>query len=168
MHKLYDEEMFTSLKGQIKKRTMLALSVLLVFLAAAAFTVALDDGKENRPIIATTVLVICAGCSFLFLWEMTVQPLRCYARHMNSALHGRTHAVRVIFDSVGANDSMVDGVRFRDLIFLGDSDKHGDRERLFYWDRELPLPDFQPGQEIDVTYYDRFMTGYEVVEKAAS
>ncbi len=168
MHTLYNEDMFASLKGQIKKRMMIAFLVLLVFLAAVVLTLMLDDGKENRPIVATTLLVICAGCSFIFLWEMTIQPLRCYARHINTALHGRTHQVRVVFDSFGADDSMVDGVRFRDLIFLGDSDKHGDRERLFYWDRELPLPDFQPGQEIDVTYYDRFMTGYEIVGNPAS
>ena len=168
MHTLYNEEMFASLKGQIKKRTILVFTVLLAFLAAAVYTVMLDDGKENRPIVATTLLVILGGCSFIFLWEMTVHPLRCYARHMDAALHGRTHAVRVVFDRVGAEDSMVDGVRFRDLIFLGDSDKHGDRERLFYWDRELPLPDFQPGQEINVTYFDRFISGYEAVGNAAS
>ena len=83
---------------------------------------------------------------------------------MDAALHGRTHQVSAVFDRVGADDSLVDGVAFRDLIFLGDPDKHGDRDRMFYWDRELPLPDFRRGQTVRVTYYDRFMTAYSLEE----
>ena len=160
---LYNEEMFTALRGQVKKRQILAFAVLAVFLLAAVWTLSVDNHKENRPILATTLLVIAGGCAFIFLWDLTIKPLRCYARHMDNALHGRGHQINAVFNRVGAEDSLVDGVLFRDLIFLGEADKHGDRDRLFYWDRELPLPDFQPGQEIEVTYYDRFMTGYRLL-----
>lgn len=156
--------MFASLQRQIRKRQRIAFAVILAFLAAAAWTLAADNHRDSRPILATTLLVIFGGCAFIFLWDLTIRPLRCYARHMDAALHGRTHRVSAVFDRVGADDSLVDGVLFRDLIFLGEADKHGDRDRMFYWDRELPLPDFRPGQEIMVTYYDRFMTAYEILE----
>ena len=167
MQALYNEEMFASLRGQIKKRRIIAFLVLLVFLAAAVWTLILDDHKESRPILATTLLVIAGGCSFIFLWDLTVHPLNCYARHMDAALHGRTHQISAVFDRVGTDDSLVDGVAFRDLIFLGDPDKHGDRDRMFYWDRELPLPDFRRGQTVRVTYYDRFMTAYSLEDEEA-
>ena len=122
MQALYNEEMFASLRGQIKKRRIIAFLVLLVFLAAAVWTLILDDHKESRPILATTLLVIAGGCSFIFLWDLTVHPLNCYARHMDAALHGRTHQISAVFDRVGTDDSLVDGVAFRDLIFLGDPD----------------------------------------------
>ncbi|MBR2822490.1 MAG: hypothetical protein IKE24_02250 [Clostridia bacterium] len=165
MHTMYNEGMFARLSGQVKKRQVLVFAVAALFLAAAVFTLILDDHKENRPILATTLLVIAGGSVFIFFWDLTVRPLRCYARHMDAALHGRTHQVLAVFDRVGADDSMVDGILFRDLVFLGEADKHGVRDRMFYWDRELPLPDFRPGQEVMITYYDRFMTGYEVIEK---
>ena len=94
---------------------------------------------------------------------MTVKPLRSYAKHVDSALHGRSHESTMVFDRVGSEDSVIDGLTFRDLIFLGEADKHGERERMFYWDMEIPLPDFRKGQELRLTYYDRFLTGYEVL-----
>ena len=94
-------------------------------------------------------------------WGYRCQP---YARHMDSSLHGRVHEASVIFDRVdGEGISLVDGVRFYSLIFLADPDKHGDRERMFYWDAELPLPSFAPGQEVSVTYYDRFITSCQLI-----
>ena len=57
----------------------------------------------------------------------------------------------------------IDSVTYRDLVFLGDADKHGDRERMFYWDMEKPLPAFEKGRTVRLTYYDRFIIGYEAL-----
>ena len=48
--------------------------------------------------------------------------------------------------------SMVDGVACSSLIFLGDPDRHGSREMLLYWDREIPQPDLKPGRIYSVKY----------------
>ena len=56
---------------------------------------------------------------------------------------------------------MVDGVSYRSLVFLGDPDKHGTRERMFYWDSELPLPDFRPGQAVTIRYTGKMIIAYE-------
>ena len=55
--------------------------------------------------------------------------------------------------------SVVDGVACSSLIFLGDPDKHGSREMLLYWDRELPDPDLEPGTVYTVTYTGRNIIG---------
>ena len=47
---------------------------------------------------------------------------------------------------------MVDGVSCRGLIFLGEPDKHGIREQRYYWDNQLPLPAFRPGEAITLKY----------------
>ena len=158
---LYEESRLADLKKQISRRQWLVLALVLVFLALVAVTLVLDNGKENRPVLATTLLVILDGCAVIFFWDMTIRPLRVYAKHMDECLHGRTHQVGAVFDRVGAEDSVIDGHTFRDLIFLGEADKHGDRERLFYWDMELPLPDFRQGETLLLTYCDRFLTAYE-------
>ena len=163
MQALYQEMNLTSLKKQISRRQLLVSAVALIFLAAVIMTLVLDNHKENRPELLTTLLVIFGGSAFIFLWDLTVKPLRSYARHMDAALHGRTHEITAVFDRPGEEDSLIDGLSFRDLVFLGDADKHGDRERMFYWDMELPLPSFQKGQEVRLTYYDRFLTGYEIL-----
>ena len=163
MRYLYNEEVFSSLKKQISKRLRLLLAVALAVLAAVLASMLLDDHKDHRPVLLTTLLVIFGGGALIFLWDMMIRPLRNYAKHIDTALHGRSHEAVAVFDRVGAEDSQIDGHTFHDLIFLGEANRHGERERMFYWDRELPLPDFREGQEIRLMYYDRFLIGYEVL-----
>ena len=163
MQALYQEKDYTALNAQIRRRQRALVLIALLVLAAVGLTLALDDHKEHRPELLTTLLVIFGGGAMIFFWDLMIRPLRCYARHMHASLHGRSHEETAVFERFGEEVSLVDGVRFRDLIFLGSPDKHGDRERLYYWDAELPLPDFQPGQSFRLTYYDRFLTGYEAM-----
>ena len=163
MHLLYNEENYSDLRKQIGKRERLLLLLFLLLFAVIIVVLMTDDHKENRPELLITLLVIFCGGIIVFFWDLTIRPLRSYAKHMDSALHGRSHEIVAVFSRVGPEDSVIDGLTFRDLIFLGEADKHGDRERMLYWDTELPLPSFTAGQEIRLTYYDRFLTGYEVL-----
>ena len=58
--------------------------------------------------------------------------------------------------------SLVDGVPCRGLIFLGEPDKHGTRDQRYYWDLQLPLPDFRPGGRVTVKYTGRNIIGYQL------
>ena len=162
MHSLYTEQNLADLKKQIRKRMILLFIFLAAALVLTVATLLMDDHRENRPEIITTLVVVLSGCAVIFIYDLLIHPLRAYSRHIDTSLHGRSHEVTVIFDHISAEDSVVDGVAYRDLIFLGDPDKHGIRERMFYWDLELPLPDFTQGQEITLRYYDRFITAYQV------
>ena len=163
MTALYNEERFAALKKQIGKRQTAVLLTALLFLAGLILLLALDDHRENRPAVPATLLTVFGGSAIVFLWDLTVRPLRSYAKHQDAALHGRTHETVAVFDRFGTEDSVIDGITYRDLIFLGEADKHGERERMFYWDMELPLPSFTQGQEIRLTYFDRFLSGYETL-----
>ena len=144
---------------RIKSGLVAALAAGLICIAV---TLILDNHKENRPELWTTLAVIFTGGITVFLYDLLIHPLKAYARHLENALHGRSHEATVIFDHFNEETSVVDGVSFRDLIFLGEADKHGDRDRMFYWDQEIPLPDFTRGQEITLQYYDRFITAYQL------
>lgn len=162
MHSLYSEQDLLSLNGQIRRRRIVFLAVFLVLLALIVLAVLQDDGKQNRPELLVSVLVIFTGCFAVFFYDLMLRPLRSYFLHVDRALHGRSHEEGFVFDRINDDVSLVDGVAYRDLIFLGEPDKHGDRERMFYWDSELPLPAFEKGQQVFLHYYDRFITGYRV------
>ena len=161
MQALYTEQHLSDLKGQIRRRGLALLGLLLAAVAAIVWLLIIDDHKENRPELAITLVLIISGCALIFLYDLLVHPLRAYEKHIDSALHGRFHESSLVFDRINEESSVVDGVVFQDMIFLGDPDKHGDRERMFYWDRELPLPAFSRGQEVTLRYYDKFITGYQ-------
>ena len=158
---LYTEDDLRAVQAQLKKRYMVLLLISLAFLALTVITLVIDNHKENRPVVLTTVAVMLWGFSFIFYYDMFCQPLRKYIRHLDYSLHGRSHEVEVEFSQWNEEESMVDGVRFRDAVFLGEANRHGERDRMFYWDAEKPLPDFRLGDLIHIKYYDRFITGYE-------
>ncbi|MBQ9251856.1 MAG: hypothetical protein IJ188_04385 [Clostridia bacterium] len=162
MHALYTEQDLTALRKQIKNRWFGFLAIFLVAVVVLALLLISDNHKENRPELITTLVLILSGGLLIFYYDLLIRPLRAYERHMDTALHGRSHQVTVLFDHLNEESSLVEGVTYRDLIFLGEADKHGDRERMFYWDMELPLPEFKKGQEITLTYFDRFITAYSL------
>ena len=162
MNSLYTEQNLTDLRKQIRKRMLVFFTIFAFAVAVITVLLVQDNHKENRPEMLTTAAVILFGCAMIGFYDLAIHPLRSYAKHIDTSLHGRCHDVSVLFDHEKEESSVVDGVVYRELIFLGDADKHGDRDRTFYWDREIPVPDFHQGQEVSVRYYDRFVTGYQV------
>ena len=162
MQPLYSEQFLLDLRGQIRRRRYVYLAVLCALLVLIVLSILQDDGRKNRPELLVSALVIFTGCFAVFFWDLLLRPLHAYARHVDQALHGRFHEALFVFDRLNEEISVVDGVSYRDLIFLGEPDKHGDRERMFYWDPELPLPALTRGQEVSLRYFDRFITAYQL------
>ncbi len=162
MQSLYSEQKWNDIRAQLNRRQAVLLGIMIALLGGIVWFLATENHKDHRPEIQVTLLVILLCASVIFFYDVFLRPLRAYARHVDSSLHGRAHEVTVVFDHVNEEESLVDGVSYRDLIFLGEADKHGDRERMFYWDSELPLPSFSRGQEVTLRYFDKFITGYQV------
>ena len=158
MRALYTEADEKAVHAQLNRRKLVLGLVALPLAVVFVISLIRDDGKANRPEWISIVYAILIGAVLIFGWDLFCRPISCYFRHIRSALHDRFREADVVFDSFGENDSVINGVAFRDLHFLGEADKHGDRSRLFYWDKELPLPSLQKGQEVTVRYYDRFIT----------
>ena len=163
MRDLYTEQDLASVRGQLKRRLLLLGLISAVLLVVIVLVLLSDNHKTNRPEALVTGLVVVLGFTVVFFWDLLCRPLRCYARHLNDALHGRSHEAEVEFCRPGGETSTVDGIVCSSLIFLGEADKHGDRERLFYWDGQLQVPSFTPGAPFRVKYYDRFIVGYEAL-----
>ncbi len=161
MRDLYTEQDLASVRGQLKRRLLVLSLISAVFLTAIVLLLLSDNHKTNRPEALVTVLTVLLGFTAVFFWDLLCRPLRCYARHLNDALHGRSHEVEAEFCRSGGETSTVDGIVCSSLIFLGEADKHGDRERLFYWDAQLRAPSFTPGSLFRLRYYDRFIVGWE-------
>ena len=155
MRDLYSEKDIRQISGQLKKRYLLLGCVLAVFLAI--FIVSLVFRIEWLSIASFIFLFFI----LVFVIEMFCRPLSMYKKLILSALTGRTHTEQLEYQSTEAETSVVDGVLCRGLIFLGAPDKHGTREQRFYWDAEIPLPDFTPGDQITLKYTGRNIIGYE-------
>ena len=145
---LYTAESLAGIEGRLKRRFAL-LAVACVLLAAlAVWSACVHPAIEWL----TMVSVLLAGFIAIFVIDLFCLPLIRYRRLVREALTGRTHTQTLEFVRAESDISMVDGVACRGLIFLGDPDKHGSRDMLLYWDREIPLPELEPGAFYAVQY----------------
>ena len=95
MNALYSEKDLSSLRRQISRRLLILLIIFLIAAAAIAATLVIDDHKENRPELLTTLILIFSFSGMIFFYDMLIHPLSAYARHVENALHGRSHEVKV-------------------------------------------------------------------------
>lgn len=154
MKDLYTENDLASLRAQIRRRIKIMLIPCVLLLASGIFFFIV------RVEFAASASFVLLAFILIFTLEFLCRPLRCYAKHIDAALHGRTHEISVIYQNTETQPSVVDGVSFLSMIFLGEPDKHGIRETMFYWDQELPLPDFKPDDKVMLKYYDKNIIGY--------
>lgn len=155
MQDLYSEKDYFLLSAQLKKRYLLLACVMAAILAV--FIVSMVIRTEWLSIV-TLILFFSAA---VFGIEMFCLPIHRYRKLIASALSGRTHTETLEYEKAEAETSVVDGVTCRGLVFLGSPDKHGTREQRFYWDEELPLPAFTPGDQITLKYTGRNIIGYK-------
>ena len=155
MNELYSEKDYEQISSRLKKRYLLLGCMLAVILAG--FIVSLVIRTEWLS-IALFILLFSAA---VFVIEMFCLPLHRYKKLITSALAGRTHIETLEYKEAESDLSVVEGVRCRGLIFLGNPDRHGIREQRFYWDEELPLPAFTPGTQVTLKYTGRTIIGYE-------
>ena len=165
MHDLYSEQTLQKIQSQLKRRLSFLAATSAVLVAAVVLTLVIDNHKTNRSEVWTTVFALLLAFWLIFYWDLFCRPIRMYAKHLDQALHGRSHEARAEFSHIDEEESVVDGVTYRSLIFLGDPDKHGSRDRLLYWDTQLPLPGLTPGDQVRFRYFDRFLIGYEILKR---
>ena len=157
MKELYSVEYRQSVRSQLSRR------LIILGICAAVLLAAVIWSFTARMQTVSVVLVILLGAVVIFGLDMLCKPLWKYDRFLATALTGRNHTDSLIYDHPESEISVVDGVSYRSLVFLGEPDKHGAREQMFYWDKELPVPDFRPGQQMTIRYTGKMIIGYEPV-----
>ena len=154
MRELYTEEGLAKIHGQLKRRVTWVLVIFAVFLAVGIWSMII------RLQLVTTAAIILMGAVLIFGLEMFCRPIWQYEKLVRSALRGRTHTENFVFDHQEQEASLVDGVNCISLVFLGEPDKHGTRDQLFYWDQFIPLPVFTAGETYPIKYTGKNIIGY--------
>ena len=158
---LYPDESLLSLNGQLKKRWLVLGAVAAVLLGVFVWSLVIRYDYDDRLQWISIAAVVLLGFFTIFWVDVICGPLFRYRSMIRTALTGRQHTKTMPFVRAEEDISVVDGVPFRGLIFLGDPDKHGTRDQLLYWDREIPMPAFTPGNDYTVRYSGRVIVEIE-------
>ena len=146
---LYTEQDYADIRAQIKRR-MLALGIPAVLMLAVVIV-----SFIFRIRWLTIGLSVVLGVWCIFGYGMLLYPVIAYGRHLDEVLHGRVRSATGAFKEMEEQAVMRDGVAYYPLmISVGDMDNPED-DRLFYYDANLPRPDWKQGDMLTLTAHDK-------------
>lgn len=150
---LYSREYLSDISDQLKKHWLVLAAVAGPLLAVFVFSMI------RRTEWLSMVSAVLAGCFAVFWIDLFCVPRLRYRKLVVSALTGRNHTRTLEFSRMESDPCLVDGVPCRSLFFLGDPDKHGSREQLFYLDLKIPAPELVEGRYYTVKFTGRTIIG---------
>ncbi|MBQ7656714.1 MAG: hypothetical protein IJS41_09435 [Clostridia bacterium] len=146
---MYTEQDYSDICAQIKQRR-LALAIPMAMLLASVIV-----SFVFRIKWLTTALSLLLGAALVFCQGMLISPLTAYRRHLDEVLHGRTRTTTGAFKEMEEVAVMRDGVKYYPMMLsVGNMDDPED-DRLFYYDANLPRPDWKNGDMLTVTAHDK-------------
>ena len=152
---MYTEQDYSDICAQIKQRRLL-LSIPAALLLAGVIV-----SFVFRVRWLTMALSLALGAGLIFGYGMLVSPLTAYRRHLNDVLHGRTRTTTGAFKEMEEGTVDRDGVKYYPMMLnVGNMDDPED-DRLFYYDANLPRPDWKPGDMLTVTAHDKSLGAWE-------
>ena len=149
---MYTEQDLSTIVRQQNKRWLIVGLISLVLVAGIVYSLIV------RVEALTSGLTVALGFMLIFSYDLFIKPLHRYAVFLDNALHGRTHTVECTYQSMDADISLVDGVKYYSMTVLQPDDKGDPFERLFYWDALRPHPQAKCGDKLQITYHDRMVT----------
>ena len=146
---MYTEQDYTDICNQLKRRWLaLGIPAVLLFMAVIVSFVL-------RIRWLTIVLSVLLGAFCIFSYGMLLSPVIAYRRHLDEVLHGKVRSTTGVFKEMENQPVMRDGVRYYPMmISVGDMENPED-DRLFYYDANLPRPDWKMGETLTVTAHDK-------------
>lgn len=152
---MYTEQDFTEISRQVKERE-LAVGIPAVVLLAGVIV-----SFVFRIRYLTMALSVILGAWCIFAYGMLLYPVIAYRRHLDEVLHGRVRSATGAFKEMEETPVMRDGVRYYPMmISVGDMENPED-DRLFYYDANLPRPDWKRGETLTVTAHDKALGAWE-------
>lgn len=152
---MYTQEHVTQLLKQKNKR--LLLSALVLIPPLAVLVVSLFIRIEWLTIVSSIVFF---GLGIL-LWDLFVGPVARYSRFVQNAATGKGIATMGRFKRWTEGISQRKGVSYRSfLLNVGDMAEEED-DRLYYFDANLPAPDWKEGDSLTVVTSDRNVVEYQ-------
>jgi len=152
---MYQENDLQQSRAQYRSRLTAVLSAAGVFFAAMIVSFIL-----RLPQVLTMILTCIGGVICIFCLNLLVFPVRAYCRHIDHALHGRTRKLTGVFISMDETPVKRDGVMFRPFTVNVGAGRHDDGVRLFYYDANLPVPEWKTDEKLTLTSYDSRVTDW--------
>ncbi len=152
---MYTDKDYQDICAQAKRRwtALLIPSALLLIAVIVSFVF--------RQRILTMALTGVLGAAFIFCYGLFLSPVLAYRRHLDEVLHGRVRQTAGTFKEMEETSVIREGVRYYPMLLsVGDPEDPQD-DRLFYYDANLPRPEWQVGDRIAVTAHDKALGAWE-------
>lgn len=152
---MYTEQDYADICAQRKKRIILCTIPLVLLFAVLIYSLII---RLEALTVAATILM---GLIWLFVHGLFIKPVSAYRRHMDQVMHGRVHTLTAAFKEMDDLPVLREGVRYFGMLMnVGRMDNEED-DRLFYYDANLPRPDWKQGEMITITYHDKALGKWE-------
>lgn len=152
---MYTPQHVKDISAQFNRRAALMAIPTLFFIAAIVYSIA-------QRIQWLTIFLFIAMCFvILFYWGLFLSPLQKYKKHLISVLYGQNRTTEGYFKHFLQESSDRDGVLFVPL-YINISNTHDEEDdRLFYYDYNLPLPDWKEGEKLSITSQDKAVVSWK-------
>ena len=152
---MYTEQDYADIRRQIRNRC-LALGVPALLMLAGVIV-----SFIFRIRWVTMTVTVLLGVYCIFCYGMLLSPVIAYGRHLDEVLHGRVRTTTGAFKEWEEDSVMRDGVRYYPMLLSVGSMDDPEDDRLFYYDANLPRPDWQRGDMLTVTAHDKALGAWE-------
>ncbi len=157
---MYTQHDLDAINKQLKRRVLFWLipEILLLGLVVYSFILRIEW------LTSLMFALLCAVV--LFSLVMLILPVRRYRQFLMNALYGRSRDDVAAFDIIENLQTVTrEGVKFYPVTMRADTVKEELDERSYYWDANLPLPDWQKGEYIKITSHERMIINWARAEK---
>ncbi len=114
-----------------------------------------------RQKIVTMALSALLGMGFIFCYGLLIAPVTAYRRHLDEVLHGRVRQTTGAFKEMEEQSVLREGVRYYPMMINVGKMEEPEDDRLFYYDANLPRPDWQAGDMLTVTAHDKALGAWK-------
>ncbi len=152
---MYTEQDYSAISAQLKKRVLMLSVPAALLLGAVIWSFAV------RIKWLTMLLTMLTGAYCVFTHGMLVSPVAAYRRHIANALTGRTRKTTGIFKEMESAPVQREGVQYYPMLLTVGDPNNPEDDRLFYYDANLPRPNWTSGQKLTITSHDKFVAAWE-------
>ena len=152
---MYSQQDVKDISAQFKQRmALIAIPAIILLIGVVWSTI-------QRIQWLTIALFILFCFTLLFSWALFLSPLKKYRAFISGALDGQKRTMEGYFKAFVHEPAERDGITFIPLYINISGTKEEEDDRLFYFDANLPLPDWQPGEKLSITSQDRAVLAWQ-------
>ncbi|MGI6215614.1 MAG: hypothetical protein ACOYIT_07045 [Christensenellales bacterium] len=152
---MYTQENLSDIESQLKRRLMACALPAAALLALFIYSLVI------RVEWLSYFLSMLLCFYIIFAWGIFISPVRSYKKFIYNMLYLKNRNTQGHFKGFIDVPTKREGVLFTPFfINIGNMENEED-DRLFYYDSNLPLPDWQPGDKLSITSHDKSTVAWE-------